>query len=104
MEKLLNDRFELSSSRDSNNNVTTSTQLRDLALATLIEMTQQDPTVYAMKAFSRAPNGRRLVGFPVGFETEEQRDAAIQQWHVWSVLHLRKFRAMSSHAEEGTRL
>jgi len=103
VETLLADHFELNSSRGIGDKKTSSTQIRDLALATLIEMTKQDPLTYGMGPFSRDEKNR-LSGFPVGFEDEARRDAAFEKWNAWSAMHLRKFRSMPINASEGIRL
>ena len=103
VESLLNDQFELQSTKNSKDEITSSCQLRDLALATLIEMTQQDPVTYGLKAFPR-DSSKNIVSLPVSFETNEQRDAALEKWQDWSRKNLRKFWTQPTHAEEGTRL
>lgn len=104
VESLLNDEFELNSSRKSENEATTSTQLRDVALATLIEMTHQDPTQYDMKPFPR-DSENRVSAFQVGFESNtKHREQAIEKWQAWSAKHLKKYRAPEKQALEGTLL
>ena len=103
IETLLNDRFELHSTKDSEEKVTSSCQLRDLALATLIELTQQDPVAYGWKPFPR-DSSKNITSLPVAFESDLQRDAAFEKWQNWSRAHLRKFWGVPANAEEGTRL
>lgn len=104
VESMLNDEFELSPSRKNENDSTTSSsQLRDIALATLIEMTHQDPRKYGMKLFPRDAE-KRVSAFPVTFESKEQRDQSFEKWHAWSRINLRKYRPLPLQAAEGTPL
>lgn len=104
VESKLDDEFELSPSRKNENDDTTpSTQLRDVALATLIEMTRQAPEQYGMKKFPRDAEGR-VSAFPVTFESNEQRDLAFEKWRAWSRINLRKYRPLPQQAAEGTPL
>lgn len=101
VETMLNDEFELSSSRKGDNEV--STQLRDVALAALIEMTHQKEKDYDLRDFPRDMQ-KRVSAFPVGFDTQERRDRAFEKWRTWSARHLKKYRAPVKQAEEGTLL
>lgn len=104
VETMLDDSFELSSSRKNESDGTTSsTQLRDIALAALIEMTHQDPRQYGMKEFPRDPE-RRVSAFPVVFESEDIREQALEKWRAWSRINLRKYRPQPQQATEGTPL
>ncbi len=104
VESMLDDSFELSSSRKNDDDNTMSTQLRDVALATLIEMTHQDPKQYDLKPFPRDSEGR-VSAFPIGFSSDgDLRKQAIEKWRAWSVVHLRKYRPQPLQAVEGTLL
>jgi len=103
VETLLNDKFELHATKNSKNETISSCQLRDLALATLIEMTKQDPVAYGLKAFPR-DTSKNITSLPVSFESDAQRDTAFEKWQVWSRSNLRRFWAPPTIAEEGTSL
>lgn len=101
VESMLDDEFELSSSRKNESDGTTSsTQLRDVALATLIEMTHQDPQQYGMKMFPR-DSEKRVSAFPVVFESTDKRDLAFEKWRAWSRANLRKYWPQPQQAVEG---
>ncbi len=103
IETMLNDDFVLSSSQKGDNEITVSTQLRDVALAALIEMTHQKPEDYDMRIFPR-DTAKRVSAFPVGFDSQERREKAFEKWRIWSTAHLKKYRPMAAQAEEGTSL
>ena len=103
LEKMLDNSFELHTGRGPNKEKTTSTQVRDMALATLIEMTHQDPLTYGLPFFHRDNSGNiQTVG--VAFESDQKRDAAFEQWRVWSSQNLKKYWQLPQNAEEGTSL
>ncbi len=104
VEALLDDHFELTSSQDGDGKVVTSTQLGDLALATLIAMTKQEPTQYGLLPFQRDSENTLTSLSSVSFKSEEARQAAFEKWHAWSEENMRKFQAMPAQAEEGIRL
>lgn len=103
LEKLLTDTTELSASRGENDVVTSTTELRDFALVTLIEMTKQDPAEYNLKPFRRDHEGQ-LRNLTVGFESATARKEAFDKWRAWSSKNLRKFQAPPNNAAEGTAL
>ena len=103
VEPLLQEKQELSAAMGANNQKTSTTQLRDLALATLIEMTKQDPTTYGLKASPR-DGTNHVVTFVAAFPDDAQRDAAFEKWKVWSAANLRTFRPQPNNAIEGTSL
>ncbi|RLS55732.1 MAG: hypothetical protein DWH91_08510 [Planctomycetota bacterium] len=100
LEKLLTDTTELSASRGENDAIKSTTQLRDLALAALIEMTKQDPETYGLKPFRRDPSGQ-IRNMSVAFDSEEARNKAFAQWKTWSTKNLKKFLAPPNEAAEG---
>lgn len=79
------------------------TQVRDLALAALIELTQQKAEEYGLKPFDRDVNRRIRALRPV-FENEAAREAALAKWKTWSALNLKKYWGFPSVAVEGTTL
>ncbi len=103
VETLLDDKTELSSQHGPNDETKESSQLRDQALVTLIEMTKQSPTTYGIKEIPRDPSGNiRTVTIP--FESEQLREAAFEKWREWSEKELREYREPPMNAEEGIRL
>ena len=101
VEGLLSDSFELNSGRGPNDQKNQSTQLRDLALATLIEMNHQDPSKFGMGTLNRDPD-RIVTSVVVSFESDAQREAAFEKWSAWSGKNLRKYWPPPTYAEEGT--
>lgn len=98
LEKLLGDTTEQwSHERD---NLKTVTQVRDLALAALIEMTGQKAEEYGLKGFDRDGN-RRIRNLRPSFESAEARDAALEKWKLWSAVHLKKYWKFPGVAVEG---
>lgn len=79
------------------------TQVRDLALAALIELTQQKAEDYGLKPFDRDVNRRIRTLRPV-FESEAAREAALAKWKTWSAQNLKKYRGFPDFAVEGTTL
>ncbi len=103
VETLLTDTTELDSHAEAITAKKETTQLRDLALATLIEMNKQDPVLFGLKPFSRDNAGYIQVITP-SFESDAQRDDAFGKWKEWSAKHLKKFRALPQNAAEGLSL
>ena len=101
VEGMLSDSFELNSGRGPNNQKNQSTQLRDLALATLIEMNKLDPAQFGMGALNR-DSDRLVNSVLVSFESDAQREAAFEKWSAWSGKNLRKYWPAPTYAEEGT--
>lgn len=101
VEGLLSDSFELNSGRGPNDQKNQSTQLRDLALATLIAMNHQDPSKFGMGTLNRDPD-RIVTSVVVSFESDAQREAAFEKWSAWSGKNLRKYWPPPTYAEEGT--
>jgi hypothetical protein len=101
VEGFLHETKELLSTRGANNQKAQTTQLRDMALATLIEMTHQDPSQFGVGPLSR-DSDRIVNSVLVSFESEAQREAAFEKWSAWSGKNLRKYWPPPSYAEEGT--
>lgn len=103
VEGLLEDTFELSAGHGPDDNKTSSTQIRDLALATLIVMTDQDPKEYGLRDFPK-DHSKNVTSLIVAFESDSQREVAMEKWRTWSRSHLRKYRPLPANAEEGVSL
>ena len=103
VETLLSDPYELNTGRGANNEKNASTQLRDLALATLIEMNKQNPTDFGMRVLPRDQSGN-VNTVTASFDNDTARETAFEKWRAWSGKHLRRYWALSAYAEEGTRL
>lgn len=58
-------------------------ELRDVALATLVHLTQQDFKQYGFAHLERNPQTLFNTN-SIGFATEEARAAAIRKWKLWS--------------------
>lgn len=102
LESLLGDVTE-QWSHERDNNSKTQTQVRDLALAALIEMTQQKAEDYGLKPFDRDGN-RRLRALRPVFESGDAREIALEKWKVWSAQNLKKYRKLPGLAMEGVTL
>lgn len=103
VETLLDDTTEIGSEHGPGNEKTGSSQLRDQALITLIEMTKQSPKTYGISDIPRDASGNlRTVTIP--FESDEQREVAFEKWREWSSKNLRKYREPPMNAEEGVNL
>jgi len=61
-------------------------QIRDVALATMLRLTGQEPVAYG---FLHARPHPQLAFDPasLGMESDEQRDAAAEKWRAWRVEH-----------------
>lgn len=103
VETLLDDPYELNAGRGPDDQKNSSTQLRDLALVTLIAMNKQNPTDFGMRALSRGPHGTPS-SVTASFESDAQREAAFEKWRAWSAKNVRKYRPLPANAEEGTGL
>lgn len=103
VETLLDDPYELNAGRGPDDQKNSSTQLRDLALVTLIEMNQQNPTDFGVRTLPRDQHGT-LSSVNIAFESDAQREAAFEKWRAWSAKHVRKYRPLPANAEEGTGL
>ena len=101
VEALLVDSLELNAQQGPDTQKTSSTQLRDLALATLIEMNKQDPRQFGMPALPRDASGN-VSHLSVAFASDAERDAAFDKWRTWSAKNLRKYRPLPATAQEGT--
>lgn len=89
LEGLLND--ETQTSQRTLNKVKYTTQIRDVALATLLYMNKQDPKKFGFDRIQ--PNSRMLFSTSsIGFKDEKQRQAAFDKW--------KKFRASNTADEE----
>jgi hypothetical protein len=80
LEGQLEDNTRLSARRV--NDQTFETQVRDVALAALLHVTGQDPGEYGLDQLQ--PNEQLLYNpSTAGFETEEQRAAALAKWKTY---------------------
>jgi hypothetical protein len=95
LETLLDDTSEQSSHEQSDKS-RVQTQVRDLALAALIEMTKQKPEEAGLKLRDRSGNP--------AFESNEAREIALEKWKVWKAQHLKKYWEFPQIAIEGITL
>ncbi len=104
VESLLGDPFEMTAKRGKSNETLNSTQLRDLALVTLIAMNNLDPTTFGLRAFSKEPSSGKVNHLNISFDSDAQREVVFEKWRTWSGKNLRKYWPLPANAEEGTRL
>lgn len=89
LEGLLSDKTQ--TSQRTLNKVKYTTQIRDVALATLLYMNKQDPKKYGFERIQ--PNSRMLFSTSsIGFKDDKQRQAAFDKW--------KKFRASEKAGKE----
>lgn len=81
LEKLLEDPSRISTQRI--NNVNYETQLRDIALAALLLLKQQDPKDFGFDRFQRDP-ANAFITSTVGFEDEAKRMVAMEKWRKFA--------------------
>lgn len=77
-------------------------QVRDLALAALIELTQQNAEEYGLKPLERDAS-RRVRYLRPEFTSDEARDQALRKWREWSAANLKHNWPFPEYASEGTR-
>jgi hypothetical protein len=63
------------------------TQVRDVALVMMLEMTKQNHQQYGFTLLQRNPT-TVFHGYTCGFVDESQRDKALQMWNTWYSKHL----------------
>ncbi|MFG0334541.1 MAG: hypothetical protein ACF8TS_14390, partial [Maioricimonas sp. JB049] len=75
-------------------------QIRDAALVALLHMTDQDPDEYG---FNRLRPHSQYLFAPntAGFDTEEDRELALQKWQIWRRQNLRENLPIDSDPIEG---
>lgn len=79
LEELLNEKLQLQGSpRESEMDV----QIRDVALAALLYVTNQDPIKYGFHGL-RNKKGYLYIGSSAKFTSPQQREAAMQLWQDW---------------------
>ncbi len=64
------------------NNKVIRTQIRDVALASLLHATEQDHKEYGFELLQKNPETVFHI-YTVGFEEDEQRLAALERWNKW---------------------
>ena len=101
LEELLDDSTSIHGNRNSGSERNgADVQIRDLALAGLLYITDQDPADYGL------PNLRRRSGFlyiasSVKFESEQDRQQALTRWRNWRAQNVREILPKAQNAVEG---
>jgi hypothetical protein len=75
-------------------------QVRDIALLSLLHLTGQNPADYGFHGLQ--PNAQYLyVSNSVGFDSDEQREEALAQWRLWKRVQGFDRRRVEENAVEG---
>jgi hypothetical protein len=99
LEQLLDDKTQLGSHTQAGN-VTSTSQVRDAALAGLLHMTQQDLAEYGFEPVRRSSRQLFVPG-TVGFRDEERRREAFAKWDRWRDANLKDVWPAEEFAVEG---
>jgi len=96
VEELLKDSQELTSSHRDQSKF--STEVRDLALATLWKLSDQDPAEHGLvNAFKDGVLNQSSIGFP----SADARTKAINDWKQWRKQHVKAYLPADGNAVEG---
>lgn len=77
-----------------------SSKVQDVALAALLHLTGQDPRSYGFSELREHPQYLYAPG-TIGFDSQAQRRAALDQWKRWSSEHLKDVQPIVEQAAAG---
>jgi hypothetical protein len=98
LELLLADETDLQQRRQ--NSVTTySSRVQDVALIALLHLTEQDPQDYGFNGL--ADDQQYLYKGSIGFDDDQQRQAALTRWKRWSARNLKQVQPVVEQAAAG---
>ncbi|MEZ6052766.1 MAG: hypothetical protein R3C02_15495 [Planctomycetaceae bacterium] len=99
---LLEDDSDIAEGRRNGRSMFTS-QVRDVALAVMLHLSGQNPSDYG---FGALPFHEKYLFQPntIGFESDEQREQALNQWHLWGKVQRAQGLAIDATAVEGVQL
>lgn len=104
LELLLDDVTDLQARRQNTgaqgSTTTFSSRVQDVALVGLLHLTGQDPRSYGFTGL-RPHDSTIYAATTVGFESQEQRSAALAQWKRWSAAHLKAVQPLVEQAALG---
>lgn len=104
LELLLDDATELQVHRQSAaaqaGVMTFSSRVQDVALVALLQMTEQNPRDYGFTGLREHPETIYATA-TIGFESDEQRRAAVAQWKRWSAANLKAVQPLVEQAAAG---
>jgi len=78
-----------------------SLRVQDVALAGLLHLTEQDAKGYGFEIIRDNSQFVYNIG-SMGFNTDEEREAALQKWHAWRGEHFKDMLPFIPQAVEGT--